>query len=154
MSSLIPQSNRSLSTSAAPDPSVEAPTAVSHLPKIDFGEIIRAIRRRLWIVFVFVALALMGALYYVNKLPVLYTSQGSLFVKTRAPQIFQKNPLSGEESNNLEAMKTVEQGLLSSSVLLRVAEINNLASDPDYSANGTDQQSMLSTMQELSLIHI
>lgn len=146
VSSIIPQPNQSLSSGGSQDPAEAPPTAVSHIPKIDIGEILRAVRRRLWIVIVFMVLATAGAIYYIKTLPILYTSRGAIYIKTHAPQIFENDSLNGNESNDLEQMKTVEQGLLSSTVLLKVAEVHKLAEDPIYGAAGTDPQSLLETM--------
>lgn len=148
VSSIIPQPHQSLSNGDSQDPPAGPPTAVSHIPKIDFGEILRAVRRSLWIIIAFMVLATMGAIYYIKSLPILYTSYGALYIKTHTPQLFENDSLSGDESNDLEQMKTVEQGLMSSTVLLKVAEANNLASDPIYSAAGTDPQSLLEIMNE------
>ena len=86
--------------------------------------------------------------FHVSSKPVFYTAYGALYIKTRAPEIFSDNPLAQDESNDLEQMKTVEQGLLSSAVLLRVAEKNNLAADPLFQEAGLESQAMLHTLEQ------
>lgn len=87
------------------------------------------------------------ALFYISKLPVLYTSYGSLYIKTEAPAIFAGNSLGQEGSDELEEMKTVEQGIKSATVLLRVAEKNDLASDPLFKEAGLEPQAILHTLE-------
>lgn len=86
--------------------------------------------------------------FFISTLPVYYTSTGSLFIKTKAPEVFDGAGLGQEESNDLEQMKTVEQGLLSSTVLLKVAEKNNLAADPLFIKTGTEKQAILHTLSD------
>lgn len=147
MSSLIPQQNQTVSTHTSSEGAEPVESAVSHLPRINFGEILHAFRRRLWVVFACMIVGVSLAIYYANQLPVLFQSFGSLNIKTSTPQIFEESPIGREESTALEQMKTVEQGLLSSTVLLRVAEKNNLAEDPIYRAAGTDPQAILEVLR-------
>lgn len=116
------------------------------MPKIDFREVLNAVIRWCWIPVVCFIIGAIGMFYYVSTLPVLYTSYGSLYIKTKAPEVFSGNPLAQEGSNDLEKMKTVEQGLLSATVLLRVAEKHNLASDPLFQAGGLEPQAILDTL--------
>ena len=118
------------------------------LPKISFREVFNAVLRWCWIPLSCLVLGAIAAFVYVSLKPVFYTSTGSLYVKTSAPQIFSENPLAQNESDDLEQMKTVEQGLKSSTVLLKVAEKNNLASDPLFQEAGTEPQAILYTMEK------
>lgn len=118
------------------------------IPRIGLREVFNAALRWSWIP---VACLLIGAIAmtaYVSSKPDFYTSYGTLYIKTRAPEIFSDNPLAQDESNDLEQMKTVEQGLFSSTVLLRVAEKNNLAADPYYQEAGVEPQALLYTLSE------
>ena len=85
---------------------------------------------------------------YSFTLPKMYESYGTLKIKTRAPQVFGENLLVDEDSSDLEQMKTVEQGMLSSTVLLRVAEKNDLASDPYFINNGVAPLALLGTLSQ------
>lgn len=154
MSSLIPQQNQTLSGNSSGDGNEAPETAAKYLPKINFGEILHAVRRRLWVAVACMVTGLVLAVLYANRLPVLYESFGSLNIKTSAPQIFEENPIAREESTALEQMKTVEQGLLSSTVLLRVAEKNHLANDPLYAAAGTDPQALLEVLRSRIAIEL
>ncbi len=150
MSSLIPQSPQAPQAPSTHVSPSQGPGAVDNsglqLPKISFREILNAGIRWCWIPAVCFVLSVIGMYIHVSKKPVFYTSFGSLNIKTRAPEIFSDNPLAQDESNNLEQMKTVEQGLISSTVLVHVAEKNNLADDPIYREVGTEPQAILATL--------
>ena len=119
---------------------------MSQIPKIDFREVFNTVLRWCWLPAAGLILGAIAMASYVSTLPVLYTSYGSLYIKTKAPEVFSGNPLAQEESNDLEKMKTVEQGLLSATVLLLVAKEHNLAEDPIYKENGTEDQAILDTL--------
>lgn len=118
------------------------------IPKISLREVFNAVLRWCWIPVICLLIGAIGMYYHVSSKPVFYTAYGALYIKTRAPEIFSDNPLAQDESNDLEQMKTVEQGLLSSAVLLRVAEKNNLAADPLFQEAGLESQAMLHTLEQ------
>ncbi len=133
MSALIPQPPQTPSTQVSSDANgSQLPQGGMKLPKISLREVFNSILRWCWIPVVSLLLGAIAMHLYVSSKPVFYTSTGSLYIKTRAPEIFSDNPLAQDESNDLEQMKTVEQGLFTSTVLLRVAEKNNLAADPHF----------------------
>ena len=146
MSSLIPQSSQPPSTETVPESSQAPPSSALQIPKIDFREVFNAALRWCWLPIAGLIICGLAMAYYVSTLPVLYTSYGSLYIKTKAPEVFSGNPLAQEGSNDLEKMKTVEQGLLSATVLLLVAEKFNLAADPIFRANGVEDQAILDTL--------
>ena len=146
MSSIIPQSSQSPSTQTVTESGQAPPPVGTKIPKIDFREVFNAALRWCWLPIGGLIVGAVLMAYYVSTLPVLYTSYGSLYIKTKAPEVFSGNPLATEESNDLEKMKTVEQGLLSATVLLLVAKEHNLAADPIFRANGTEDQAILDTL--------
>lgn len=129
-----------LSESRPPDP-------VSLLPRIDLEEIINAFKRRLWIIIACMVLAVAAMAVYISRQPVLYASMGSLYVKTHAPQLLDVTPISQEEARELEQMRTVEQGLMSSTILLKLVDKHALDEDPVFSAGGIGKQALVETMR-------
>ena len=147
MSALIPHPNNQTPSTHVNANGVGAANGNGfQIPKISFREVINVILRWSWIPVVFAIIGAIALYSYVSSKPVFYTAYGNLEVKTRAPEIFSDNPLAEDDTKNLEQMKTVEQGLLSSTVLLRVVEKYDLASDPLYRANGVEQQALLETL--------
>ncbi len=113
------------------------------LPKVEPGRLLGVLLRRGWIV---VLLAILGAfaLYSIAaKLPKIYRATGSVYVSTQAPVILDIRAVSPEETRDLEQMRSVEQGLSATTLLLRVIQANHLADDPSFAPKGTSEESLL-----------
>lgn len=121
---------------------------VSLLPKVDILEILHALRRRLWIVVLCAVILCALMAVYITTRPVLFASYGSVHVKTEAPQVFDIKPIAQEESRDLEQMRTVADGLRSSTVLLGLVEKYNLGEDSDFAPVGAKQQTLFEIMQK------
>jgi len=121
---------------------------VSLLPRVKVVEILSALRRRLWMVALWVvaAVSLMG--WYLSTLPVLFASSGSVQVKTEAPQVFDIKPIAREESRDLEQMRTVADGMLASTVLLPLVEKHGLAAEAKFADPGAGSQTLLEVMRK------
>ncbi|MDQ8189154.1 GumC family protein [Roseibacillus persicicus] len=148
MSSLIPQSNQSLSSQLGKEAASAPAGGGLQMPKIDPKEIWHAVLRWSWVPLLCLLIGAVGMYAFIRTLPVYYTSTGSLYIKTKAPEVFDGVGLGQEESNDLEQMKTVEQGMISSTVLLKVAEKHNLANDPLFQEVGTSQQAVFETLRD------
>ncbi|MDP0489909.1 MAG: hypothetical protein Q7Q71_02515 [Verrucomicrobiota bacterium JB023] len=144
MSALIPSPNQSLSSPPKEASPTRLPTS-SVLPRIDFQEVLNACKRRCWVPVLFAFLG--GALFWFHaaRQPVLYSAEGSIRVKQSSPEIYEGG-IGSEDSRDLEQMKTVEQGMLSPTILLQLIEQFDLGSDPIYQAEGDSQQALLSTL--------
>ena len=102
------------------------------MPKISFREVWHAIVRWSWIPVVTFLIGVIVMYIYVSKKPEMYTAWGTLNIAKNTPQVFSESSVGAGEEYDLEKMNTVEQGLLSSTVLLRVAKKHNLAADPQF----------------------
>lgn len=126
MSALIPQSNQ---VQSSQEGALQSQGGSAQLPKIGLKEFLNAALRWCWIPMIGLLIGTAVSFVYVARKPTIYTSYGTLDIKTRAPEIFAENPLAESESKDLEQMKTVERGLASSTILLKVAEKNKLSED-------------------------
>ena len=113
------------------------------LPKADPGRLLGVLFRRGWIVMAAAILGAIGLYMVANKLPKTYRATGSVQVSTQAPTILDIRPVAPEESRDLEQMRSVEQGLSASTLLLRVIEANHLADAPDFAPKGASQETLL-----------
>ena len=116
------------------------------LPKVETGRLLGVILRRGWIV---VLLAFLGAaaLYALaGRLPKMYRAVGSVYVSSQAPLVLDIRAVAPEETRDLEQMRSVEQGLGASTLLMRVIEVNRLAEDPAFAPPGTSPQVLLETL--------
>ncbi len=113
------------------------------LPKVEPGRLVGLLLRRSWIVLL---LALVGAAALdavAMRLPKIYQAAGSVYVSSQAPLVLDIRAVAPEETRDLEQMRSVEQGMGASTLLMRVIEANRLAEDPDFAPPGTSPQGLL-----------
>ena len=113
------------------------------LPKVEPGRIIRGVLRRAWIVVLLVALGIAGAFFYIKEASKVYRATGSVYVGTQAPQVLNIQAVAAEESRDLEQMRSVEQGMRASTLLLRLIEQNGMANDPEFAPPGTGPEGLV-----------
>lgn len=113
------------------------------LPKVEISRFSRMLLRYGWIPVLVAVFSAAAAWFYLGRVPKTYLSSGSVYISTEAPQVFEVQPLAAEESKDLEQMLSVEQGMLSSSVLLRVIDKEGLLEDATFAEPGTSRQGVL-----------
>lgn len=113
------------------------------LPKVEMGRIFGGILRRGWIVVVLGILGIAAALYYLKSATPVYRAAGAVYVGTQAPQVLNIQAVAAEESRDLEQMRSVEQGILSSTLMTRLIEQHGLAADPDFAPPGTGPEGLV-----------
>lgn len=118
------------------------------LPKLDSGKLAGRILRRSWIV-VLAGIAGAAALYWhAGTLPKTYRATGSVYVGSEAPVILDIQAVAPEETQNLEQMRSVEQGLTASTLLMRVIRANGLAEDPSFAPEGAGDEELVSRLAD------
>jgi len=122
--------------------------ATSHLPKIDPGRWVGVLRRRGWLLLAGVALAVAGTGMWLMHAPKVYRSHGSVYVSTEAPRMLDIRAVAPVESRDLEQLRSVADGMLSSDLMLRVIEKNGLADDRSFSGKALSQQGLLEQLRE------
>ncbi len=133
-----------LAVPAAQPAPAQDPTAL--LPTVEIGRVFGTLLRRGWLVVVFGLLGIACSLLYIKNATKVYRSYGSVYVGTQAPQVLNIQAVAQEESRDLEQMRSVEQGMLSSTVLLNLVEQHGLASDPDFAAPGAGQERLVQAL--------
>jgi succinoglycan biosynthesis transport protein ExoP len=124
-----------------PAPSGADPTYF--LPKMESGRFFRMLLRRSWMVVLPMVLGAAAAVWLVNRLPKTYLAQGSVYVSSQAPVVLDIRAVAPEETRDLEQMRSVEQGISASTLLMKVIEANGLAQDPGFAPEGAGPQSLL-----------
>ena len=138
--------NRSLSRPESPPPSaalgpVGGADPTFFLPKVEVSRIGGFLKRWGWLPVLLGLLGGMAGWVLSKKATKYYVSQGSVYVSTGAPSISEIQASTTEESRDLEQMQSVEQGMLSNMLLMRVAGRLGLDKDPSFASQAaTDQQ--------------
>ncbi|BCX47074.1 tyrosine-protein kinase capsular biosynthesis [Haloferula helveola] len=127
-------------------PAAKDPTF--YLPKLELSRFVGALVRRGWIAVFFMLLAGVATWFVLDRMPKTYLSTGSVYISTQAPQFFDIQPVTPEESRELEEMLSVEQGMLSSTLMLRVIEKEGLQDDPTFVEPGTSLQGTLKKLTD------
>ncbi|HEX3445218.1 MAG TPA: Wzz/FepE/Etk N-terminal domain-containing protein, partial [Chthoniobacterales bacterium] len=104
----------------------------SPLLRFDFGYLFRLMLSKAWFIILVVLLALSAAITYLIIAPKIYESWATIEVQQEAQKVTNIQDIDKEDYKNSDALKTVEQSLLSETLLLRVVKANGLDKDPIF----------------------
>ena len=107
-------------------------TADNPMLRFDFGYLFRLLLSKWWLIFLLVVLAVCGAIAYLIVTPQLYESHAVVEVQQAAQKVTNIQDVNQEDYKQADAVKTVEQSLLSETLLLRVVKANELDKDPTF----------------------
>jgi polysaccharide biosynthesis transport protein len=140
-------------TNSSIRPSEDSPAhgGGSPLLRFDFGYVFRLLLSRAWFIILVVLLALAAAITYLTLAPKIYTAFATVEVQQEADKVTNITDIDKEEYKNNDALKTVEQSLLSDTLLLRVVKANGLDKDPEF-APPTKDGSTYSDMELAALM--
>lgn len=138
------------SLTPAPQPLAETRgrEATSHLPSVEPLKVLGMLLRRSWIVILVAALTVGATAWYLKRMPKIYEATGSVYVSARAPRIVEAGAVSPEETRDLEQMRSVEQGLVASTLLMRVIDAGKLADQPDFTVGTNTRQELLAVFSK------
>ncbi|MEO7101050.1 MAG: polysaccharide biosynthesis tyrosine autokinase [Luteolibacter sp.] len=120
--------------------------ATYFLPKVETSRLLGVLLRRGWIVILLASLGAAGLFYYAKGLPKTYRAAGSVLVNSQAPLVLDIRAVAPEETRDLEQMRSVEQGMGASTLLMKVIEVNGLDKDPAFAPAGAGEQTLLATI--------
>jgi len=126
---------------AEPRPAAQDPSF--YLPRIEPARFVRALLRRGWIAVLCALVAAAAAWWALSRVPETYLASGSVYVSTEAPRILDFEGVVAEESKDLEQLHSVEQGMLSSTLLLRLIDKHELLESEDFAAEPLSRQQAL-----------
>jgi polysaccharide biosynthesis transport protein len=101
----------------------------------DFANIYHLLLRRAWVIILFVILGLSAAIAYIWWAPKIYASRAVIEFEQETPRVNNIQDFNADNaaaSNLPELLKTVEQALLSETLLLQVVKANGLDKDPKF----------------------
>jgi succinoglycan biosynthesis transport protein ExoP len=86
-----------------------------------------------WVIILFVILSLGAAIGYICWVKKIYASRAVIAVEQGAPRVNNIQDFNADnEQKTSDALKTIEQALLSETLLLRVVKANGLDKDPEF----------------------
>lgn len=140
--SLTRSKDNAISSGVSQLPAAAGADPTYYLPKVEAGPLLGIILRRGWIPLLLAAACAAGLFAYARSLPKEYRAHGSVYVSTQAPVILDIRAVAPEETRDLEQMRSVEQGMLSSTLIMRILEKHGLAKAPDFAPPGTGPEGM------------
>jgi polysaccharide biosynthesis transport protein len=102
------------------------------MPRFDFGYIYHLLLRKAWLIILVTVLCLSAAVAYVILAPKIYESTAVIQVQQEAQKVVNIEGVNQDDYKQSDALKTVEQSLLSQTLLLRVVKANGLDKDPEF----------------------
>jgi polysaccharide biosynthesis transport protein len=125
-----------VNTKAISTPMIDSPSLT-----FDFAHICHLLLSKAWVIFLFVLFSLVAAIGYLVWAPKLYESRAVIAIEQETPKvnnIQDFNAENAEDMNLPEVLKTVEQALLSETLLLQVVKTNGLDKDPSFAKPKND----------------
>lgn len=114
-------------------PSPEKPPVPAAPPaSFDFITLWHVMLERFWIILLCLVAAVLCAIGYLQRAPVLYAATATVRVDPEEQKVIKIDRVSTEETRSLEALRTIEKGLKSRPVLESVAAANDLARNPVF----------------------
>ena len=128
-----------MNTKAVSTQMIDSPTLT-----FDFAHFYHLLLSKAWVIILFVILSLSAAVAYLFWAPKIYESQAVIAVEQETPRVNNIQDFNGAEDINLpEVLKTIEQALLSETLLLRVVKANGLDKDPSFAPPKKDGSAYL-----------
>ena len=105
---------------------------------LDFAHVYHLLLRKSWLIILCTVLSLLAAIAYLMQAPKIYDSRAVIQVEQETPKVINIKDINPEEFKSSEDLKTVEQALLSDTLLLRVVKANGLDKEPSFAPRKSD----------------
>ncbi len=105
---------------------------------LDFSHLWHLLLGKSWVIILFFVLSLGVAIAYLLRTPKIYESRAVIQVEQEAPKIVKIQEINPEDYTLPEALKTVEQALMSDTLLVRVVKSSGLEKDPSFAPPRAD----------------
>ena len=118
----------------------------SHTLTFDFGHFYHLLLSKAWVIILFVTLGLFAAVAYLMWAKKIYESRAVIEVGQETARVNNLQDFNtGEDLSAADALKTIEQALLSETLLLQVVKANGLDKDPSFAPPKKDGSAYLDT---------
>jgi succinoglycan biosynthesis transport protein ExoP len=99
---------------------------------LDLVRCLHLLASKAWVIVLFLVVAGAGAAAYLTKAPRIYRSSGTLEVEQERRKVVNIQQITTADYRTVDALKTVEQSLTTSALMLRVIRSAKLAEDPNF----------------------
>jgi polysaccharide biosynthesis transport protein len=113
--------------------------------RFDFGYLYHLLLSKWWLIILVVVLIVSAAIAYLIVTPKIYESRAVVLVQQEAQKVVNIQDINQEDYKASDALKTVEQSLLSQTLLLRVVKANGLDKDPEFAPPKKDGSAYMDT---------
>jgi polysaccharide biosynthesis transport protein len=122
---------------------------------IDLIALLYALRSRLWIVLATLALFLALAAIYLLHCPRIYTSSAAILIESQDRRVASIQDVAPNDLKSYETLKTVEQTLLTDTLLSRVIQKNHLGTNSNFVGPGDADLSQEGLLKKLAgAVHV
>ena len=111
------------------------PVKTAHKPDetlIDFPRLYHLLREKAWLIALCTIGVFLLAGIYLLRAPKIYASRATIMVEQQESKVVNIQDVTQDDLKALEVMKTVEQSLGTDALMLRVAKVNQLPSNPNF----------------------
>jgi polysaccharide biosynthesis transport protein len=98
--------------------------------KFDFGYLYHLLLSKAWLIILLIVLSLSAAIVYLVLTPRIYNSRAVIQIDQEAQKVVNIQDPNPEDFKSVEVLKTIEQTLMSDTLLLRVIKADGLDKDP------------------------
>jgi uncharacterized protein involved in exopolysaccharide biosynthesis len=114
--------------------------SLSHPPglTLDRAHLYHLLLRKSWLIILCTVFSLVGAIAYLILAPKIFESRAVIQVEQKTPKFVNIQDINPEDFKSNEDLKTVEQALLSDTLLVRVAKANGMDKDPSFAPRKAD----------------
>jgi succinoglycan biosynthesis transport protein ExoP len=123
-------------------------TSLNGAPELtfDFAHLYHLLLSKAWVIILFIALSLSAAIAYLAWAPKIYESRAAIEVGQETPRVNNIQDFNTDNAgNSSDALKTIEQTMLSDTLLLQVVKANGLDKDPSFAPPKKDGSAYLDT---------
>lgn len=108
------------------------PARTAPASSFDLKTLWHLLLERFWIVLTCLVLGILAAVGVIQREPVLFASTATVRVEPEEQKVIKVEKVIADDRGGLDALRTIEQGFKSRTLLERVALANNLAKDPGF----------------------
>ncbi|HEV3211256.1 MAG TPA: Wzz/FepE/Etk N-terminal domain-containing protein, partial [Chthoniobacterales bacterium] len=122
---------------------VSIPSGDASASAFDFAYFYHLVLTKAWVIILFIILSGCAAIAYILQAPKIYASRAVIEVELETQRVTNMPDINPEDFKLPEVLQTIEQALLSETLLVRVVKANGLDKDPSFAPPKRDGSAYL-----------